>query len=122
MISTRVATNDPPSHNLSFNHRCPCYNDNVIIFHFFHYGWQEQWRTTRSRTTEGSKTTPQFRDYISEDERKKFVEFVLDQYMGDIRLALWLGEQVFGKAPQPLTGPEGGPIQIQGVEITVRKK
>jgi hypothetical protein len=31
-------------------------------------------------------------------------------------------EQVFGKAPQPRTGPEGGPIEIKGVEITVRRK
>jgi hypothetical protein len=31
-------------------------------------------------------------------------------------------EQVFGKALQPLTGDSGGPIQIQGVEISVRRK
>jgi hypothetical protein len=32
----------------------------------------------------GSKTVPQFRDYVSDAERKKFVEFILDSYMGDI--------------------------------------
>jgi hypothetical protein len=62
----------------------------------------------------GSKTVPQFRDFVSDKERKKFVEFVLDQYMGDIRLALWLGDQLFGKAPQPLTGEDGEPIAIVG--------
>ena len=31
----------------------------------------------------GSTTTPRFRDLISEEERQKFVEFILDQYMGD---------------------------------------
>ena len=56
----------------------------------------------------GSKTVPQFRDYVSEDERKKFVEFVLDQYMSDIRLATWLVDQLFGKAPQPVVGEDGG--------------
>jgi hypothetical protein len=60
----------------------------------------------------GSKTVPQFRNYVSEKERRKFVEFVLDQYMGDIRLALWFGEQLFGKAPQHLTGDVDAPIQV----------
>lgn len=69
----------------------------------------------------GSKTVPQFRDYVSDKERKKFVEFVLDQYMGDIRLALWLGDQLFGKAPQPLTGKDGGPIQVQEVQVTFKQ-
>jgi hypothetical protein len=69
----------------------------------------------------GSTTVPQFRNYVSDAERKKFVKFILASYMGDMRLAVWLGDQLFGKAPQPLTGPEGGPIEIKGVEITVRK-
>jgi hypothetical protein len=69
----------------------------------------------------GTKTVPQFRDYVSDTERKKFVEFVLDSYMGDMRLAVWLGDQLFGKAPQPLTGDKDNPIYIKGVEITVRK-
>ncbi len=60
----------------------------------------------------GSKTVPQFRSYISDEERKKFVEFILDSYMGDMRLALWLGDQFFGKAPQPVVGDDGGPIQV----------
>lgn len=69
----------------------------------------------------GSITTPRFRDLVSEEEREKFVEFILDQYMGDMRLALWMGDQLFGKAPQPLTGEDGGPIEIKGVEIKVRR-
>ena len=60
----------------------------------------------------GSKTVPQFRDYVSKAEKKKFVEFVLETYMGDIRLALWMGDQLFGKAPQPITGDDGGPVQV----------
>jgi hypothetical protein len=50
----------------------------------------------------GSTTVPQFRNYVSDTERKKFVEFILDSYMGDMRLAVWLGDQLFGKAPQPI--------------------
>ena len=31
-------------------------------------------------------------------------------------------DRTFGKAAQPLTGPEGGPIEIKGVSITIKKK
>lgn len=49
----------------------------------------------------GSGMKP-FRDYVSDEEKKKFVEFILDQYMGDMRLALWFGNQLFGQAPQSI--------------------
>lgn len=49
---------------------------------------------------------------VSIAEKKKFVEFILDQYMGDMRLALWMGDQLFGKAPQAITGADGGPVEI----------
>jgi hypothetical protein len=35
----------------------------------------------------GSTNVPRFSDYISEKERKTFVEFVLENYMADMRLA-----------------------------------
>jgi hypothetical protein len=69
----------------------------------------------------GSKHIPQFRDYVSEEDRAEFVEFVLSSYKGDMRLTTWVGDQLFGKAAQSITGPDGGPIQIQGVEITFKK-
>jgi hypothetical protein len=62
----------------------------------------------------GSITTPRFRDLVSKEEREKFVEFILDQYMGDMRLALWMGDQLFGKAPQPLSGEDGELIAVVG--------
>jgi hypothetical protein len=43
-----------------------------------------------------------FRDYINPEERAKFIQFILESYMGDMRLALWFGEQLFGKAPASL--------------------
>ena len=43
-----------------------------------------------------------FNDMVNFAERKKFVEFVLDQYMGDMRLATWMGNQLFGQAPQSI--------------------
>lgn len=54
-------------------------------------------------------------------KRKKFVEFVLDTYMADMRLATWMGDQLFGKATQAISGPDGGPIQIEGIEISFKK-
>lgn len=55
-----------------------------------------------ARPGAGRKPGASFAQLVSLAEKKKFVEFVLDQYMGDIRLALWMGDQLFGKAPQSI--------------------
>jgi hypothetical protein len=68
----------------------------------------------------GSTNIPSFRDYVTEKDRKTFVEFVLATYMADMRLATWMGDQLFGKAAQPVTGPNGGPIQIEAIEVTFK--
>lgn len=49
-----------------------------------------------------------FRDYVSDKERRKFVAFILDQYMGDMRLATWFGNQLFGQAPQSIDHTTNG--------------
>jgi hypothetical protein len=56
---------------------------------------------------------PTFREYVIEDDRKRFVEFVLSTYMESERLTTWMGDQLFGKAAQQLelTGPEGAPLE-----------
>jgi hypothetical protein len=42
--------------------------------------------------------------------------------MGDMRLAVWLGDQLFGKAPQRLTGSDRvGPIAIEISEAVAKK-
>ena len=48
----------------------------------------------------GSTTKVRFADYVSEEDRQTFVEFMLSNYMGDMRLATWVGDQLYGKAPQ----------------------
>jgi hypothetical protein len=50
----------------------------------------------------GTKLVKPFREYVSEEEKLKLVEFILDQYMGDMRLAQWFGNQLFGQAPQSI--------------------
>jgi hypothetical protein len=69
----------------------------------------------------GSTTRPQIRDYFAEKEIAALVSELKERAKTDSMILKFLAEQVFGKAPQPLTGPGGGAIQIEGVEITVRK-
>ncbi len=44
--------------------------------------------------------TYRFSDYVSEEDRNTFVEFMLSNYMGDMRLATWVGEHLFAKPKQ----------------------
>lgn len=69
----------------------------------------------------GSVTKPQFRTYTTEKQRKEFVEWVLETYKEKPELAKWVGDQIFGKAVQPIGNDEDKPFLIQGVEISVRK-
>ena len=70
----------------------------------------------------GSITRPQLRDYWTPEQIEEFFKGLFDRQKTSDRIAVWCAEQIAGKAPQPLTGADGGPIQIAGVEITVRKK
>jgi hypothetical protein len=63
----------------------------------------------------GTTNVPRFSDYITDEERKKFVEFILDNYMGDMRLAQWMGDHLFIKPKQELEvgGKDGAPIAVE---------
>jgi hypothetical protein len=66
---------------------------------------------------------PQLRDMPTQDQIDALVEKGIEKAdAGDSLMLKFMLEQVFGKALQPLTGDGGGPIQIQGVEISVRRK
>jgi hypothetical protein len=45
----------------------------------------------------GSANLPRFSDYVTDEERRKFAEFIMDQYMGDMRLAIFFGQHAFAK-------------------------
>jgi hypothetical protein len=60
-------------------------------------------------------------NYFSEADIEEFFEFLKDNYKEDMRLMQWVGDHLLGKPAQAITGPDGGPIQIEGVEIVVRK-
>jgi hypothetical protein len=49
------------------------------------------------------------------------MEFLIDNYKEDARLMIWMGEHIFGKALQTITGADGGAIQIKGIEISFKK-
>lgn len=60
--------------------------------------------------------------YLTEKDIKEFVEYVLDSYNEDTRLMTWLGDHIFGKAPQPITnGEDGAPFVFQISEALVKK-
>jgi hypothetical protein len=70
----------------------------------------------------GSVTRPQLRDYFGEEDLEVLVTDLMLAAQEDNQILKFIAEQLFGKAPQPLTGDGGGPIQLSGVEISVRKK
>lgn len=71
---------------------------------------------------EGSKNKLSLRDYMKKEDIEEFFEFVLSTYKESEKLTIWIGDQLIGKATQAISGPDGGPIEIKGVTITVRRK
>jgi hypothetical protein len=60
-------------------------------------------------------------DLLKQSQIDEFIEFLIDNYKEDARLMMWMGDHIFGKAPQAITGPDGGPIEIKKVTVSVRK-
>lgn len=60
----------------------------------------------------GSTNIPQFRDFVSDEDRAEFVEFVLSTYKESERLTMWVGDQIYGKPGQSiaLTNPDGSDL------------
>lgn len=72
----------------------------------------------------GNKTgsiRPHITAYWTKKDIEDYFKWLKKAYKKNPRLATWIGDQISGKAAQPLTGPDGGPIQIEGVEVTIRK-
>lgn len=65
----------------------------------------------------GSTTRPQLRDFYTDKELKAFVANLKVRAETDSNLAKFVAEQIFGKAPQPLTNDETGALKI-AVEIS----
>lgn len=69
----------------------------------------------------GATTRPQFYTYTDENDRKEFAAWVKKNYKKDPVLAKWYGDQMYGKAPQPLVGDIDNPIQLQITGMTIVK-
>ena len=76
-------------------------------------GKQSQENGRKGGRPKGSTTRPQLRDFYTEKELADFVKDLKASAKKDPMLKKFVAEQIFGKAPQPLTGPEGGALLIQ---------
>lgn len=71
----------------------------------------------------GSKTRPQLRDFISEDEVKKIIaEAKKKAREGDTGMLKFILEQIFGKAVQPMEGKLEGEFIINISEKIAKKR
>lgn len=71
----------------------------------------------------GSSTLPKLRDALTPEQVETLVQKVVEKAeAGDSLLLKFMLEQIYGKAPQPLTGDKDNSVYLAGVEITVRKK
>jgi len=52
----------------------------------------------------GSTVRPQLRDSFTEDELKEFAQSLKERVKTDSVIAKFVGEQIYGKAPQPIEG------------------
>jgi hypothetical protein len=62
-------------------------------------------------------------EILKQEHIDEFIEFLIDNYKEDARLMMWMGDHIFGKAPQAMevTGKDGEPLAIQ-ISETIAKK
>lgn len=66
----------------------------------------------------GSTNKVRFADFVSAKDKSTFVEFILSVYMGDMRIATWMGDHLFPKPMQSLDHTSGGkPLAITGMIV-----
>lgn len=64
---------------------------------------------------------PKFSMYWSQEEIAEYMTWLKANYKERPELAKWVGDQLFGKAPQPISNDGDTPFLVAGVDITVRK-
>lgn len=69
----------------------------------------------------GTTNRPQFHTYTDENDRKEYVKWIRKSYKRDKDLAKWYGDQLFGKASQPITGADGGALILEISEVIAKK-
>lgn len=56
------------------------------------------------------------RELLTKKDIDTFMEFLLANYMEDAKLMVWMGDHIFGKAPQALDLTSGGKPLLIGIE------
>jgi hypothetical protein len=93
----------------------------LIAFQFFHFMAHGGARPGAGRKP-GVSSRPQLRDQLTDKQIEALVQKGIDKANdGDSILLKFMLEQIFGKAPQPLTGDKDNPIYVKGVEVKVRR-
>ena len=57
-----------------------------------------------------------FRSYWTDEEKESFFEYLKKRARKSDKIAIFVGEHLLGKAPQPVTGEQGGPVEITVVK------
>lgn len=61
---------------------------------------------------DGSQNVPKFSSYFTEKEVEEFVRDLFIRAKTSDKIAVFVGEHLFGKAIQPIGGEDGKPIMI----------
>lgn len=69
----------------------------------------------------GSGAKPHISEYWDKKQVEEFFQGMYERQKNDARLAVWCGDQLSGKAPQALTGPNGEPLVIQFANVFNQK-
>ena len=73
----------------------------------------------------GKPNRPSILEYWSGTEYPKpvmdYFAHVTKSYKKNPRLAIWVGDQLCGKATQTIAGDENNPLYVSGVSIKVRR-
>ena len=64
---------------------------------------------------------PNFNAYWTPKEIDDYMTWLKANYQNNTDLVKYVGDHLFGKAAQPLTGEGGGPIQIGEVIVKIQK-
>lgn len=64
---------------------------------------------------------PKITDYWSQDDILEYFTWLKMEYKSQPVLAKFVGEQLMGKAVQPIGNDGDEPFKVQGVEISIRQ-
>lgn len=70
---------------------------------------------------EGSVAMPKLSSFFTIKERDEYVKHIKARYTQSDKIAIFVGEQLFGKAVQTLAGDPNNPLVIEISEVIQKK-